>query len=73
MITQPRALSQWKVVEGTSGRSQQSGIQGVINAELTLVKWDSQTTIIAHRDYMKGLRTQFNLLVPTIHYRPPIL
>jgi hypothetical protein len=35
--------------------AQQSGIQSVINAELTLAKWDGQTPITTHCNHMKAL------------------
>ena len=47
----------WNTLERRYG-SQQSGIQAVINAGLTLAKWDGQTPITAHRDHMKVLRTR---------------
>ena len=47
----------WTMLESSYG-SQQSGIQAVINAELTLAKWDGQTPITTHRDHMKALRTR---------------
>ena len=37
--------------------SQQSGIQGNINAELTLARWDGQTPVTAHHDHMNTLCT----------------
>ncbi len=40
--------------------AQQSGIQSVINAELTLAKWDGRTPINEHRDHMKTLCTRSN-------------
>jgi hypothetical protein len=40
--------------------SQQSGIQAVINAELTLAKWDGMSPITVHRDYMKELPTRLD-------------
>ena len=43
---------------GTSYGAQQTGIQSVISAELTLARWNTQTPIITHRNYMKGLRTR---------------
>ena len=45
MINNPHDA--WMMLESSYG-SQQSGIQAVINAELTLVKWDSQTPIQAN-------------------------
>jgi len=47
----------WTMLE-TSYGAQQSGIQSVINAELTLAKWDGKSPITAHRDHMKTLRTR---------------
>jgi hypothetical protein len=41
----------------TSYGSRQSGIQAIINTELTLARWDGQTPIITFRDDMKALRT----------------
>ncbi len=38
--------------------AQQTGIQSVISAELTLAKWDGTTPINEHRDHMKTLRTR---------------
>ena len=52
-ITDP--CTAWITLERSYG-SQQSGIQAVINAELTLSKWDGISPIAVHRDYMKGLR-----------------
>ena len=46
----------WVMLE-TSYGSCQSGIQAVINAELTLMQWDSQTPITTFRDHMKALCT----------------
>ena len=46
----------WMMLESSYG-SQKLGIQTVINAELTLAKWDSQTPITTHCDHMKALRT----------------
>jgi hypothetical protein len=47
----------WSTLERSYG-SQQFGIQPVINAKLTLAKWDGVSPITAHRDYMKALRTR---------------
>jgi len=47
----------WMMLESSYG-SQQSGIQGNINAELTLARWDGQTPVTAHRDHMNALRTR---------------
>ena len=47
----------WTILE-TSYGSRQSGMQAVVNAELTLARWDGQTPITAHRDHMKTLRTR---------------
>ena len=47
----------WTMLE-TSYGAHQSGIQSVINAELTLTKWDGQTPTTTHRDHMKALRTR---------------
>ena len=44
----------WTTLESSYG-SRQSGIQAVINAELTLACWDGKTE---HRDHMKTLRTR---------------
>ena len=47
----------WTILERSYG-SQQSGIQAVINAELTLARWDGQTPITVHRDHMKTLHSR---------------
>jgi len=47
----------WVMLE-TSYGSRQSGIQAVINAELTLARWDGQSPITTFRDHMKALRTR---------------
>lgn len=47
----------WVTIESSYG-SRQSGIQAVLNAELTLARWDGQTPITAFRDHMKALRTR---------------
>jgi hypothetical protein len=49
----------WTMLESSYG-SRQSGIQTVINAELTLARWDGQTPITTHRDHMKTLRTRLS-------------
>jgi len=46
----------WVMIESSYG-SRQSGIQAVINAELTLARWDGQTPITAFRDRTKALCT----------------
>src|SRR6266404_3690103 len=46
----------WTMLE-TSYGAQQTGIQSVINAELTLTKWNGHTPITAHWDHMKTLCT----------------
>ena len=56
-ITDPHTA--WTTLESSYG-SQQSGIQSVINAELTLAKWDSTKPINDHRDHMKTLRTRLS-------------
>jgi hypothetical protein len=56
-ITDPHEA--WTALERGYG-SQQSGIQAVINAELTLSRWDGMTPITDHRDYMKELRTRLS-------------
>ena len=45
----------WVMLE-TSYGSHQSGIQAVINAELTLVRWDGQTPITTFHNHIKALR-----------------
>lgn len=55
----------WTVLQGSYG-SQQSGIQAVINAELTLARWDGQTPITTHRDHMKTLRNRLAAVGLTI-------
>ena len=45
----------WVMLE-TSYGSRQSGIQAVINAELTLAWWDGQTPIMTFHDHIKALR-----------------
>lgn len=62
-ITNPRDA--WRMLETTYG-AQQTGIQGVITAELTLAHWDGQTPINAHRDHMKSLRTRLSAAGVTI-------
>ena len=52
-ITNP--CDAWLMLETTYG-AQQTGIQGVITAELTLARWDGQTPINAHHDHMTSLR-----------------
>jgi len=47
----------WMMLE-SSYSSRQSGIQGNINAELTLARWDGQTPVTAHRDHMNALRNR---------------
>jgi len=47
----------WTTLESSYG-SRQSGIQAVINAELTLACWDGKTPITEHCDHMKTLRTR---------------
>jgi hypothetical protein len=47
----------WVMLE-TSYGSRQSGIRAVINAELTLARWDGKTPITTFRDHMKSLRTR---------------
>ena len=54
-VTDPYAA--WTTLEASYG-SQQSGIQSVVNAELTLAKWDADKPINDHRDHMKTLRTR---------------
>ncbi len=54
-ITDPHAA--WIMLERSYG-AQQTGIQSVISAELTLAKWDGMTPINKHRDHMKTLRTR---------------
>src|SRR5258706_12188610 len=54
-ITDPHQA--WTTLESSYG-SQQAGIQSVINAELTLARWDGRTSINEHRDHMKALRTR---------------
>jgi len=56
-ITDPNAA--WALLEASFG-SQQSGIQSIVNAELTLAKWDGQKPINEHRDHMKTLRTRLS-------------
>jgi len=62
MIDDPHGA--WVILE--SYCSQQSGIQGAINAELTLVRWDGQTPIHTHHDHMKTLRTRLSAAELTI-------
>ena len=52
--TNPRTA--WTILE-TSYGAQQSGIQSLINVELTLTKWNGQTPITTHQDHMKTLCT----------------
>jgi len=47
----------WTTLKSSYG-SCQSGIQAVINAELTLACWDGRTLITEHCDHMKTLRTR---------------
>ena len=56
-ITDPHAA--WTMLESSYG-SQQSSIQSVINAELTLAKWDGAKPINDHRDHMKTLHTRLS-------------
>jgi len=55
--TDPHAA--WTLLEGSFGL-QQSGIQSIVNAELTLAKWDGHKPINKHRDHMKTLRTRLS-------------
>ena len=55
----------WVILERSYG-SQQAGIQGVINAELTLMRWDGQTPIHTHHDHMKTLWTRLSAAGLTI-------
>ena len=47
----------WVMLESSYG-SRQTGIQAVINSELTLARWDGQTPITTFRDHLKALRTR---------------
>jgi len=44
----------WMMLESSYG-SQQSAIQAVINAKLTLARWNGQTLVMAHRNHMKAV------------------
>ena len=50
-------VAAWTMLESSFG-TQQAGIQSILDAELTLARWDGQTPINAHRDRMKNLRTR---------------
>ena len=53
------------MLESSHG-SQQSGIQSVINTDLTLTQWDRRTPITEHRDHMKALFTHLKAVGLTI-------